>query len=263
MGLVNSIQRSGRTETSLRAPNPLELRPVRRLRVGLSALSACLLILAGGTALAAEPQQAVFKVTLTGNLTKDWSFTRVEEQGNCTRTTRGSGRWQLRLSSRRPGRVRAIAGVGGRVRFSDATVTAIGGTATRSGTIRVTTAGSPPCERGTRSVRCPRQKRTFTRGSSSLRSPRKGFLRLTSLRGASAARSFPSGCLDEPTDIRAIRTDLPLATGPLDAGDVFGRDISRFFVTGNTEQVTTLDGDVTGRVTERVRWTLVFTRLPH
>jgi hypothetical protein len=238
------------------------MRPVRPLRVGVSAFLASL-ILAGSAAFAANPQQAVFRVTLTGNLTKDWSFTRVEEQGKCTRTTRGSGRWQLKLSSRRPGRVRAIAGVGGRVRFSDATLSGIGGTATRSGTMSVTTGGDPPCEHRTNSVRCGRQKRTFKRGSSSLRSPRKGFLRLTSLRGAGAARSFPSGCLEEPADIRAIRTDLPLATGPLDARDVFGPDISRFFVVGNTEQVTTLDGDVAGRVTERVRWTLVFTRLPH
>jgi hypothetical protein len=77
------------------------------------------------------------------------------------------------------------------------------------------------------------------------------------------ARSFPRGCLDEPIDIRAIRPDLPLATAPLDAHDVFGRNISGFFVVGNSEQVTTLDGDVTGRVTERVRWTVVFTRVPH
>jgi hypothetical protein len=159
--------------------------------------------------------------------------------------------------------VRAIPGVDGRVRFSDATVSGIGGTATRSGTMTVTAGGDPPCERRTQTVRCGRQRKTFSRGSSSLRSPRKGFLRLASLRGASAARSFAGRCLEEPNDIRAIRTDLPLATGPLDARDVFGRDVSRFFVTGNSEQVTTLDGDVVGRVTERVRWTVVFTRLPH
>jgi hypothetical protein len=62
--------------------------------------------------------------------------------------------------------------------------------------------------------------------------------------------------------IRSIRADLPLATGPLDAGDVFDRNVPRWFVTGDTEQVTTIEGDVDGTVTERVRWRLNFTRLP-
>lgn len=234
---------------------------MRVLLVGVSV--ACFLTLAGGAALAAAPQQAVFRVTLTGTLTKDWSFTRDEERGICTRTTRGSGRWQLRISSRHPGRVRAVSTGGGRVHFSDATVRSIGGTATKSGVVTVTTGGDPSCERGTRTVRCRGEQRRFTDGATGLRTPRKGFLRLSSLRGASATRSFSSACLQEPTDIRAIRTDLPLATGPLDAADVFGSDIRRFFVVGNTQQVTTLDGDVQGRVTERVRWTLVFTRLRH
>jgi hypothetical protein len=58
-----------------------------------------------------------------------------------------------------------------------------------------------------------------------------------------------------------VRTDLPLATGPLDSADLFDRNVGRWFVTGDTEQVTTIEGAVDGRVTERVRWTLNFTRL--
>jgi hypothetical protein len=42
---------------------------------------------------------------------------------------------------------------------------------------------------------------------------------------------------------------------------VFDRDVPRFFISGNTQQVTTLEGPYDGRVTERVRWTLTFTRV--
>jgi hypothetical protein len=233
-----------------------------RLRLGSLALLACLLVLAGGTAHAARPKQAVFTVTLTATLTKQWTFTRVdeEEEGSCTQTSRGTGRWQAKLSTRRAGRLRVTAVGAGKVRFSG-TVAALAGTAVQSGTTTVTAGGDPPCDRRLRSVRCASQRRSFRGASAAVRNPRKGVVQLGSLRGAGAARDFSTACLDTAPDIRAIRTDLPLATAPLDTSDVFGRNIPRFFTSGDTTQVTTLEGEVEGRVTERVRWTLVFTRL--
>lgn len=230
------------------------------LRPGSLALLACLLVLAGGTAHAAKPKQAIFGVTLTGTLTKQWTYTQVDSEADCTRTTRGVGRWETKLSSKRPARILAVAAGRGRVRFSGS-LAALAGSAVQSGRVTITAAGVPPCERSSRSVRCGRQRRTFTGGSTSLRSPRKGVVQLGPLRGAGAARSLRSSCPALPDDIRTIRADLPLTTAPLDAADVFGRNIKRFFATGDTEQVTTLEGDVEGRVTEHVRWTVVFTRL--
>lgn len=232
-----------------------------QLRLGSLAMVACVLAFAGGTAYAAKPKQAAFRVTLTATLTKTWTFTRVDEDGSCLRTTRGTGRWEARLSAKRPGLVRAVAAGRGKVRFSRATIARLGGFAVQSGTATTTTSGDPPCERATRSARCGRQRRAFNGASSVIRSPRKGVVQLGSIRGFGAARTIPSSCLQEPADIRSIRTDLPLATAPLDAADVFASNVLRFFTTGDTEQVTTLEGDVEGRVTERVRWTLVFTRL--
>jgi hypothetical protein len=235
---------------------------MRLLRAGVVALFACLLALAGASAYAAAPKQAVFRVTLTATLTKDWTFTRVDESElGCVRTTHGLGRWRTRLSTRTPGRVRAVAAGPGRVRFSANVVAALTGAGTRTGTMTVTAGGPAPCERFSRSVRCEQERRSFRRGSTSITNPRRRILRLGRLRGADAIRSFSSTCLEEPSEIRAIRTDLPLATGPLDTADVFNRNVPRWFVTGDSEQVTTLEGDVDGRVTERVRWTLTFTRL--
>ena len=235
------------------------MKRMRLLRLGVWALLMCLLALVGSSAYAAESKEAVFKVTLTGTLTKDWTSTQVDDETDCTRTTRGVGHWQSKLSTRSAGKIRAIHAGRGRVRFVGA-VKALAGFATQSGSITTLAGGPPPCDRLSRSVRCGIERRAFRGGSTFVKSPRRGILQLAGLRGAVPIR-FRSRCLDEPADIRAIRTDLPLATGPLDAADVFGGNIPRFFITGDTEQVTTLEGELEGRVTERVRWKLVFTRL--
>ncbi len=229
----------------------------RMLRLGSMALIGCLLVLAGGTAYAAKPKQAVFTATLTATLTKQWTYTRTVEDGDCTRTTRGVGRWQATLKTKRAARIRAIAASGGKVRFAGV-LSSLGGSVLRSGTT-TTGGGDSPCEPGTRAVRCATTRRGFANGSSSVRNPRRGVAQLGSLRGA--AQSFPAACTNEPDDIRSIRTDLPLATAPLDPADVFGKDIRSFFLIGDTEQVTTLEGDLEGLVTERVRWRLTFTRV--
>jgi hypothetical protein len=234
---------------------------MRHLRVGVLALFACVLAVAGGSAYAARPKQAVFKVTLTATLTKAWTFTRIDSEADCTRTTRGVGRWQAKLSTRRAGRIRIAAGAGGSVRFSGAVLRALAGSATRSGSMATAATGAPPCEQNSRSARCGQERRSFRGGSTSVTSPRKGVLRLGRLRGAESIRSFRSTCLEEPGDIRTIRTDLPLAAGPLDTADVFDPTVRRWFVTGDTDQVTTIEGDIDGQVTERVRWRINFTRL--
>jgi hypothetical protein len=229
------------------------------LRPGSLAVLACLLLLAGGVAHAAKPRQAVFRVTLTATLTKEWTFTSVESEDPCTLTTRGTGRWQTKLATRKAARVRATDAGRGRVRFSGV-VRALAGTATQAGAATTTADGPQFCQRLSRSVRCRTDRRTFRGGFVSIASPRRGVVRPGRLRGAEAIR-YRSACLAQATEVQAIRTDFPLATAPLDAADVFGRDIPRFFSRGDTEQVTTLEGDIEGRVTERVRWTLVFRRV--
>lgn len=233
---------------------------MRQLRVGSLSLIVSVFVLAAVTAHAAQRDEAAFKVTLTATLAKEWKFTRVEEEAGCTRTTRGAGRWQTTLATRRAGTVRAISAGGGKVRFSGAVLRALAGTASQTGSFTTQSTGEPSCDRVARSVRCAGERRSFQAASASFASPRRRVLRFGRLRGADRIR-FRSTCLDVPLDIRALKTDLPLAPGPLDAADVFSRNVPRWFVTGDTEQVTTIEGDVTGRVTERVRWTLNFRRL--
>ena len=230
-----------------------------KLRLGVLGLLVCLLALAAGAAHAAPRKQAFFRVTLSATLTKTWTYTHSEEVENCVRTTRGSGTTTSKLSLRRPARIRAIAVGATRVRFLGA-ISTIAGAIVRSGSKTIVTGGDPPCERRIVSDgHCTRQRRSFSGGATSLRNPRKSILQLAPTRGVRGAR--PSRCPAEPGDIKAIRTDLPLASGPIDRADVFGRDVPRFFVSGDTTQETTLTGELEGRVVERVRWTVLFTRL--
>jgi len=232
---------------------------VLQLRLGVLPLLACLLAIAGGVAHAAQQKQAVFRVTLTGTLSKQWTYTQVENVNECVRVTRGSGSATTKLSMKKPVRIRATAVGATRVGFAGS-LAKIAGSVVRSSSKTITMNGDLPCERRTVSEgRCARRKVTFGGASSSLRNPRKGILQLAPLRSARPARS--PECPPEPPDIAAIRTDLPIATGPLDVKDVFGSDIPRFFISGDSTQETTLNGDLEGKVVERVRWTVVFTRL--
>jgi len=230
-----------------------------QLRLGVLAVLAFVLGLAGGAAHAAQQKQAVYRVTLTGTLTKQWTYTQVDNVNDCVQVTRGSGSTTTKLSMKRPVRIRATAVGATRVRFVGS-LAKIAGSVVRSGSKTVTVNGDLPCERRTVSEgRCSRRKASFGGASSSLRNTRKGILQLAPLRSARPARS--PECPTEPPGIVAIRTDLPIARGPLDVKDVFGSDIPRFFVSGDTTQETTLTGNLEGKVVERVRWTVVFTRL--
>jgi hypothetical protein len=237
------------------------VQPEVARRLGLFIAVTGGLLSALGAAGAATPQRAEFRVTLTATLTKEWRHVRVVS-AQCTRTTTHRGEWRLTLAARRASRVVIArpATSGGRLRISPATVGALAGQAQQRGGRDVLIQG-PRCPRESTSVRCGVQRRSFRGASARLTSPARGRARFTPLRGAGRARSFRRTCPEEPVDISSLRTDLALADAPLAAADVFDPTVTRFFISGNTEQVTTLSGPYTGRVTERVRWTLTFTRL--
>lgn len=228
-------------------------------RVGVFLISACVLPLGWEAAGAATPQRGVFNVTLTATLTKDWTVTRGVE-ADCTETTRNAGHWRLTLASRRPTRLRfTSAGRGRPFRISPNVVRAIAGTATQTGSVRTDSRG-PRCVRSLQQRACGGRRATFRNATVRLTNPRPGVARFARLRGAASAR-FRGSCPEEPDEIRSIRTDLDLADAPLSASDVFSRDVPRFFISGNTTQETTIEGEYDGKVTERVRWTLTFTRV--
>ena len=228
-------------------------------RFGVWTVLACAAGLAWGAAGAATPERAVFQVTLTGTLTKDWTVTRTDE-GECTRVTTHTGRWRMTLATRRRSTIAFTRLPVGRLAISPALVSAIRGSATQGGSVRIAIRGLG-CNRLIEQRTCPVRRAAFRNARVRLTAPRAGRARFARLQRVASARSFRSGCPEEPADIRALRTDLSLADAPLSAADVFDRDVPRFFISGNTTQVTTIEGDYDGRVTERVRWTLTFTRV--
>jgi hypothetical protein len=230
-------------------------------RFGVWAVAVCVLALASGAAGAATPQRAAFTATLTATLTKDWTVKRTVE-GDCTDVTTTAGHWRMTLATRRASRMVFTASSGRRrpLRIGPAVVHAIAGTASQGGSVRVNSHG-PRCTRSLQQRNCTRKRAGFRNGTARLTSPAAGTARFARLQGASAVRAFGGSCPEHPSDIRALRTDLSLADAPLSAKDVFDPNVSRFFITGNTTQETTIEDDYDGKVTERVRWTLTFTRV--
>jgi hypothetical protein len=230
-------------------------------RLGVCLVGTCVFLLAWGAAGAATPQRAAFRVTLMATLTKDWTHVRRVE-AECIEVTTHTGHWRLSLATRRPSRiVIARPATRGRpLRLSPAVVSSIAGQARQTGSRRLEVRGAR-CVREGQLTTCRRQQRSFRSANARLTSPARGKARFAPLKGASAARSFRGTCPEQPPEIRSIRTDLALADAPLAAADVFDRNVPRFFISGNSQQVTTLEGPYDGRVTERVRWTLTFTRL--
>jgi hypothetical protein len=219
------------------------------------------LLLVWGAAGAATPQRAAFRVTLTGTLTKDWTVKRTVS-AECDEVTTNTGHWKLTLATGRPTRVVTIgpSAPGRPLRISPGVVRSISGRASQTGSVLVNSNG-PRCVRSIKRTNCAAERRSFRGATARITSPARGTARFARLQGASAARSFHGTCPEEPADIRSIRTDLNLADAPLSVADAFDRDVPRFFISGDTEQETTIEGEYDGKVVERVRWKLTFTRL--
>ena len=79
--------------------------------------------------------------------------------------------------------------------------------------------------------------------------------------GAATPQRARGSCPAEPAEVRALCTDLHLTGAPISTADVFSRQVPRFFISGNTTQETTIEGEYDGKVREHVRWTLTFTRV--
>jgi hypothetical protein len=227
---------------------------------GVLSLLVCVVFLGWGATGAATPQRAAFKVKLTGTLTKDWTVSRTV-QDDCTKVTTHTGQWRMALATRRQSRIAFTSrGRGRPLGVSPSLLRAVAGSASRRGSLLITLRG-PGCTGSVRRVRCPVRQVGFRGATARLTMPRAGLARFAPLAGVSAARSLSGSCPEEPPDVRALHTDLRLADAPLSAADVFSRRVPRFFISGNTTQETTIEGEYDGKVTEHVRWTLTFTRV--
>lgn len=216
---------------------------------------AALCALAGSSALGARAQApAVYDVTLRGTVTKTWRYDGVEfDEEDCERRTTLQGRRTVTFRSVRPARVSVAAGRSGRVRYIGRRRLLVRAVVASSGERSARLGGPEACPQGSAGrVRCPRRIRRIS-ASVTFTARRQNQLRVSRLR-------YPRDVGCEPPPVRAeeIGTDVP--TGKLRERVLLDETLAELAVPGEAVDTTTFEGDDTGRVVQRVRWTLVFER---
>ena len=207
-------------------------------------------ILAGAVA-EAQPNRAMYAVTLRATITKDWNTVSESTEDNCRVVRRAIGHRTVTLRSARPTRI--VVNLGSRgASFSPSAVRFI--------TVRVTQSGEnktrrdPPCPSGTELEKCRPAKRTLRGGSFHfLRSGRNEIsFRTARLPGAASL------CPTEPASVRAIRPELRDAEGKISEVELARGASQTGFASAAV--TTELESGETGSVVERVSWSLSFTR---
>lgn len=219
-----------------------------------STLLVCLLANLVGTAQgAAQTRQVAYRVTLEATVMKDWNTVTETTVDGCPASQRSVGRRTVTLRSTRPTTVLVTIG-NGQVSYSPAVVQSVRVALAQTGS-RTTSVGAPCAARTTHS-RCARMQRAVS-GSTF------GFFR--SARNEISFRNsrlpeFSRGCPREPSNVRGIRPGLRVAQGEISEMALMNPRAPTQTAIGTATVETDFDGEVTGRVVERVRWALTFTR---
>lgn len=216
-------------------------------------LAGLLAFLAGTAEGAAEAARVSFRVTLQATVTKDWNTVIETTQAECPASLRSVGRRTVTLRSARPTTVIVTFG-SGRVSYSPAAVRYVAGEVVQTG--NRTTRLLAPCTARTIRSRCARVRRAVS-------GARFGFFRSGRNEISFHPARLPAvsaSCPGESAGVRAIRPSLQEAEGGLSEVALADSRIPSQTAFGSAELETDLEGAETGRVIERVRWELTFTR---
>jgi hypothetical protein len=235
------------------------LRHVRlKQRFGglLAVTVACSLAVAASGFAQAEPQRAVFAVTLTAKLAKTWNYVSSREVNDCLVQQRVSGSRAVTLRSARPTRV-TVSYANGRARYASPVVRVLAGRASQSGTVTTIEGGPPGCSPRTRRTTCPRSRRAFANGS--VRFLRGGKDKVAFARTRDFAAGLSPGCPPQAQQVRSEAASLHLAVGEISERELFGRRTQTGFA--SVEETTDFEGVATGKVVVKVNWQMTFRRL--
>jgi hypothetical protein len=174
-------------------------------------------------------------------------------ENGCPTSQRSVGRRKVTLRSARPTTVVVTLG-NGRVSYSPAVVRYVRAELSQSG--NRTTSVQAPCTARVTHSRCTHARRALS-------GARFGFFR--SARDELSFHSarlpeFSMACPPESSGVRGIRPGLQEAQGELLEAVLRDPRIPTQTAIGTAEVTTDLEGQETGRVVERVRWELTFTR---
>lgn len=211
----------------------------------------CVLAIIAGNADAARPQRATFAVSLKATVTKDWNTQVESTEDGCTVVRSSIGHQTVTLRSSRPTTV-IVTRRAGKVSFSPSAVQFVTAKVTQSGEER--TRKERPCRPGTEHQRCPPVTRRV------LRAPLRFFRSARnelSFRPATLPQSA-SSCPPESAAVQAFRPALEDARGKM-AEIALARGVPQTAI-ARSDTTTELEGPETGRVVERVRWSLTFAR---
>ena len=215
-----------------------------------TALAGLLAFLAG-TADGALPQRATFDVTLRATVTKNWNTVTESTEESCTVFRRSIGRRTVTLRSARPTRI-AVTLRSGKVSFSPAAVRFVAVQVTQTGENR--TRREAPCSTATERERCRPAKRSVSGGTFRFFRSARNEISFHSARLPAAGTSCPR----ESAAVRAIRPGLHAAEGEIAEVDLARARSQTAFA--SAERTTDLEGAETGRIVERISWSLTFSR---
>jgi hypothetical protein len=210
-----------------------------------------LLAILAGTADGALPKRATFDVTLRATVSKDWNTLTASTEENCAVFRRSIGHRTVTLRSARPTPI-TVTFRSGKASFSPAAVRFVVVQITQTGENR--TRREAPCRSGTKRERCGPARRRVGGGTFRFFRSARNEISFHSVRLPAAGTSCPR----ESAAVRAISPGLRDAEGEIAEIDLAGGRSQTAFA--SAELTTDLEGEETGRVVARIRWSLTFTR---
>jgi hypothetical protein len=230
---------------------------MRRGKVLLFVVIAALVALQA--AAASQTSRASFLVSLTGSVSKQWTYTATSQTlEGCTVRTTGAGTRTISFRSSDNSVVRASRTGNGLVRFSGA-VRSLNETVRQSGTKTTRATAGAGCDKTAHRLVCKRLTRSFSDRALQLVSRRSHHVSFRAATGL-VPDEFFNTCPGEPTAVRGIAGGLDLAGAKLSEADLFDRTVGGMTVQGSSE-VTTQALNGSAKVVQSVDWRLTLRRL--
>lgn len=235
-----------------------EMRVRGRIGVATALVMAGVLACSVGASARSEASGALFRVTLTGQLKKDWTSARSVVEGECTSRTTVTGQRTITLRSSRPTLVR-VTFAGGGVQYRPRLLRHVTATATQSGSVLVSDVGGPGCRRTTRNV-CDRPRQALA--NQTLRFFRSGRGQISFSRTRDFGSGLSSTCPPQSEVVRVETPALRDAKGQISETGLRKTSIRTLGGSASSAETTDFEGEEDGKVVERVSWKLTFSRVP-
>ncbi len=234
------------------------MRPVYVL--SLLAVAAVLAGSAGAATAAKEATTARFDATLRLTITRSWHSTAVTMRDGVRVELRKQGRRTATLRNARPTRIAVVRTprAATPVRYVGATIRGVAGTVAKRGNSEDFVC-NPRCSPAAEPRVCALPPVRVRGLAARFFARRAHVLAFRPMR--LRAPVITSSCPPEPAEVRREQAGIEDAQGAVDEDDFFETSAARLTLEGSFDSTTTFTGPESGRVTQRVRWTLFLRRV--